>query len=218
MSTESIVYDPKQVTLEQARQSVEAFEAVVKAVLISGEDYGYTPGIEEPFLKQAGAQKLCSWFNISVDPSCQSPHEDWDKGIFGYRYKVRLWHAGNVIAACEAFCSNREEEFAFDWIEAPPPQSKDEEVAIQATNQARWRKVFGEWVWMQRIALDPYERVNQVMKRSQKRALVGAVLIYFAASGYFSRTQVEAGNYYDYNEEFVYGEKLSDGHQDGAPF
>lgn len=176
----------EQITLAQARSRYDALAAIVAATLKPGDDYGILPGTSEPFLKKSGAEKLRARFGIVADPSLQDKFENWEKGIFFYRYRVTLRLNGEALAACEAGCTNQEDKFRFTWIETEPPD-KATCAEMKRAKTGRWKKFDDLWVWQERREVsNPYDSLNSVIKRAIKRAAVGATLDLFAATAFFA--------------------------------
>lgn len=183
-----VVVQPGQITFEAARSRYEVLKQVVEESLIEGEDYGTLPGVPEPYLKKTGAEKLMAKFSLRPDPELKHHHEDWEKGVFAYRYRVTLYHGKEPVGACEAVCTNQEDKFKFRWIDADAPETKPQEDAMKRAKTGRWRKNGDSWLWQEKEeASNPYDQINSVVKRSQKRAMVGAVQVAFAASGFFAK-------------------------------
>lgn len=188
-NTQLQTVEPQAITFEMARSRYDALKQVVETVLVEGEDYGTVPGITEPFLKKPGAQKLMAHFNLRPDPQLMAHHEDWERGIFFYRYRVTIFdQAGNPVGACEAACTNQEDKFKFRWEDEDPPEDKADEIEMKAAKTHRWKKIDGKWYWQRKVETgNPFDSVNNVIRRSQKRATSGAVENTFAASGFFAK-------------------------------
>ena len=192
--TDLDVYQPAQLGQYQAgiimdEKAARALDDQVRrcteAVLREGTDYGVIPGTNgEKSLWRPGAQKLLQWFGLGF--TCERVEieraDDGRKHGITYRAIVaRRLPDGtlDVKATCEGTADYDESKF---YQPAEEVQRKAE------YNERKWAKQYG------RVA-DPTKWKNRgeyradwnaLMKRAQKRAIVGAVVDATAAGGIFS--------------------------------
>ena len=172
-------------TPDDARALDEQVRRCTEAVLREGTDYGVIPGTNgEKTLWRPGAQKLLQWFGLgfTCDRVEVERGDDGRKHGITYRATVaRRLPDGtlNVLATCEGTADYDESKF---YQTAEEVQRKAE------YNERKWAKQYG------RVA-DPTKWKNRseyradwnaLMKRAQKRAIVGAVVDATAAGGIFA--------------------------------
>lgn len=78
------------ISLEEAKERVEALKQFVIELMVEGVDYGTFEGFQKPTLLKPGAEKLCDVFGFSKHVSIVNRIENWDKGLFAYEVKVTL--------------------------------------------------------------------------------------------------------------------------------
>jgi hypothetical protein len=179
-------YQPGMImTPEDARALDDQVRTCTEAVLREGTDYGIIPGTGgEKTLWRPGAQKLLQWFGLSF--SCERVEIERDdqgrKHGITYRATVarRLPDGSlDIKATCEGTADYDESKFC---------QPAEEVQRKAEASERKWAKKDG------RVA-DPTKWKNRgeyradwnaLMKRAQKRAIVGAVVDATAAGGIFT--------------------------------
>jgi hypothetical protein len=171
-------------TPEQAKALDDQVRACTRAVLREGTDYGVIPGTDgKPNLWRPGAQKLLQWFGLGFTCDRIETDLDDDGRKQGVTYKCTVFRqlpdgSKDVKATCEGYAGYDEDKFY-----QPAEQA-------QAKAEARERK----WAEHDRRPANPnkWKHVseyrapwNSVVKRSQKRAIVGATVDATAAGGLF---------------------------------
>lgn len=175
-------------------------------VLKEGVDYGAIPGAagDKKVLWKSGAEKLCALFNFAVSLEAVSVLEDWDKGLFYYRYRATITQAGVIIADSEGSCNSREKKYRYRKAERLCPECNQPTVIKGKEEYGGgwlcWKKPGGcgakfpagdKRITGQEAGLvenpEPYELVNTIQKMAQKRAMVAAVLIAVGASELFTQ-------------------------------
>jgi len=169
-----------------ARALDEQVRACTKAVLREGTDYGHIPGTsgDEKSLWRPGAQKLLQWFGLSFSCERVEVERDDDGRKHGITYRATVYRrlgdaAPTVVATCEGTADYDESKF-FQSAEQVKARLRDAEHKWaakdrRAPNADRWnsaKEYRADW--------------NALMKRAQKRAIVGAVVDATAAGGIFS--------------------------------
>lgn len=110
-----------------AVQMREIVMAVSGAVLRDGVDFGIIPGTGKPgeekkVLMKPGAERLCSAFKLSPVFAVVSQLEDWERGVFFYRYECSLVHreTGECWGRGIGSCNSQENKYGWRWTSAPP--------------------------------------------------------------------------------------------------
>ena len=172
-------------TPESAKAMDDQVRACTKAVLREGTDYGVIPGTGgDKSLWRPGAQKLLQWFGLGFTCDCIDVERDDDGRKQGVTYRAvvakRLPDGSlDVKATCEGYAGYDEDKF---YKSAEQAQAKAE------ANERSWAKKDGrpanptKWKHIGEYRA-PW---NTVIKRAQKRAIVGATVDATAAGGVFS--------------------------------
>lgn len=173
-------------TPESAKALDEQVRACTKAVLREGTDYGHIPGTsgEEKSLWRPGAQKLLQWFGLSCTCERVEVERDDDGRKHGITYRAivaRRLPDGtlDIKATCEGTADYDESKFyqSAEQVKARLRELEHKWAAKdrRAPNADRWndaKEYRADW--------------NALMKRAQKRAIVGAVVDATAAGGIFT--------------------------------
>ncbi len=172
-------------TPEAAKALDEQVRLCTAAVLREGTDYGVIPGTGgEKSLWRPGAQKLLQWFGLGYSCERVEVERDDEGRKHGITYRATVARrlpdgTLDVKATCEGtadydeskFCQSAEEVQRKAEAKERMWAEKDRRVA----NPAKWKNLGGyraDW--------------NALMKRAQKRAIVGAVVDATAAGGIFA--------------------------------
>src|SRR5260370_4071558 len=173
-------------TPEDAKALDDQVRACTKAVLREGADYGHIPGTngDEKSLWRPGAQKLLQWFGLGYTCDRVEVERDDDGRKHGITYKctvARRLPDGtlDIKATCEGTADYDEAKF-YQTAEQVKARLRDQEHKWaakdrRAPNADRWngaKEYRADW--------------NALMKRAQKRAIVGAVVDPTAAGGIFT--------------------------------
>lgn len=197
-------------SIESAVERYNAVTEFVSRVLRKDVDYGVIPGTEKRTLLKPGAEKLTTFFGLSTRFELLERIEDWTgeqhggEPFFYYLYRCRLLRGDVLIAEGDASCNSREAKYR--WREA--------QRACPACGQAaiiKGREEYGGgWVCFKKKGgcgakypdgdqsietqqvgrvynPDIADQVNTIQKMSQKRSLVGAVLLAVNASEFFTQ-------------------------------
>ena len=156
-----------------------------QAVLREGTDYGIIPGTNgEQTLWRPGAQKLLQWFGLGYTCERVEVERDDDGRKHGITYKctvARRLPDGtlDIKATCEGTADYDESKFY---------QSEEQVRARLSDQEHKWaakdRRVPNADRW--NSAKEYRADWNALMKRAQKRAIVGAVVDATAAGGIFT--------------------------------
>ena len=172
-------------TPEQAKALDEQVRRCTEAVLREGTDYGVIPGTNgEKSLWRPGAQKLLQWFGLSF--SCERVEVERDDqgrkhGITYRAIVARRLPDGtlDIKATCEGTADYDESKF-YQTAEARQRKAEDDERRFAHKDKRPPRPT--KWQGLPEYRAD----WNALMKRAQKRAIVGAVVDATAAGGIFS--------------------------------
>ena len=194
----------------EALERYQAFKDFVEDVLRPGVDFGVIPGTTKPTLLKPGAEKLATFFGLSVHFEPVQVIEDWTgeehggEPLFYYWYRCELTRDGRPVADAEASCNSREKKYR--WRDS---QRKCPSCGQPAIIKGR-PEYGGGWVCFAKkggcgakfrdddTAItsqqtgraaneDIADAVNTIQKMAQKRALVAAALIGTNASEWFTQ-------------------------------
>jgi predicted RNA-binding Zn-ribbon protein involved in translation (DUF1610 family) len=169
-------------------------ESIVAELLTPGTDFGVIPGTEKPVLLKPGAEKITDALGLYPDYECLDKIEDWEAGLFHYRYRCVLRQRGGemVIATGIGSCNSRESRYRWRYTERTCP-SCGKATILKSRKEGQgwfcWRKRGGcgqefpsdaEAIVSQEIGRvesdDTFSVVNTIDKMAQKRSLVAANL------------------------------------------
>lgn len=136
----------------------------VSGQLVKDVDYGVIPGVKKSSLFKPGAEKLLRLFGLGIRVSKISQELDRQNNFALVEYKAEVFHmaTGNVVAECEGSCNSQEKKY------------KERKVYVKG------REPITE-------ATPVCDILNTLQKMSQKRAMVGAVILAVAASDFFTQ-------------------------------
>lgn len=202
--------------IDDAKGHYQVIVDFIKSVMKEGVDYGILPGTSKPTLYKPGAEKLIQLFNLRPEFQQLEAVTDWsgkdhglDEPIFHYRYKCVLHYPrfpkhGEVTRAVGegiGSCNSLEKKYRYRQQKPKCPKCHQETIFTSKENSFYcWAKQGGcgakfhendPDIINQPTGLvknpDIYEIVNTIDKMSQKRSLIGAVLITCGVSEFFSQ-------------------------------
>lgn len=155
-------------------------------------DWGTIPGVDKPFLKQPGAEKVLFWLNLR--PSFSKKEHSLGDGHLEIVAAVKVITKKTneeVFEGPDCSCSTMESNYRFRFEERvdregnPVIPDRQESESLKARRLgkfkkkavwARGRKTGEVWVWLDRIE-NPniHDERNKVRQIGQKRALVKCV-------------------------------------------
>ncbi len=172
-------------TPDDAKALDEQVRACTRAVLREGTDYGTIPGTNgEKSLWRPGAQKLLQWFRLECTCDRIDIERDDDGRKHGITYRATVTRrlpdgSLTTLATCEGTADYDESKF-YQTAEQVQRKAEDRE----RVNAEKYRRVPRPTKWQ---GLPEYRADwNALMKRAQKRAIVGAVVDATAAGGIFT--------------------------------
>ncbi|HVF41583.1 MAG TPA: hypothetical protein VM936_01145 [Pyrinomonadaceae bacterium] len=197
-------------SIESAVERYNAVTEFVSRVLRSDVDYGVIPGTDKRTLLKPGAEKLTTFFGLSTRFQLLERIEDWTgerhggEPFFYYLYRCQLFRGDVLIAEGDASCNSRETKYRWREAQRLCP-------ACGVTAIIKGKEDFGGgWLcWKKKggcgakyadgdqaiesqptgrvFNADIADQVNTIQKMSQKRSLVGAVLLAVNASEFFTQ-------------------------------
>jgi hypothetical protein len=168
---------PSEEDLKKELYAIGIFQALVRANLKEGVDYGVIPGTKKPSLLKPGAEKTTKLLGLADTYEVMQRVENWDKPFFNYEVKCTLIQigTGTVISEGLGSCNSWESKYRYRWVFPDDvPQSIDKAKLVKKTGKRRDGK--GTYVQYRLDNEDIYSQVNTLLKMAEKRALVDAAL------------------------------------------
>lgn len=193
--------------------AVERFNAVAgfaREVLREGIDFGKIPGTDRPTLLKPGAEKLTTFFGLTVRFIVLEKIEDWSgdqhggEPLFYYVYRCQLYRGDLLIAESDASCNSRESKYRWRSAERLCPECGKPTIIKGKAEYGGGFLCFGkkggcgakfsdhepailEQVVGRVFNPDIFDQVNTIQKMSQKRSLIAATLLAVNASEFFTQ-------------------------------
>lgn len=103
--------------LTEMVQRRNALVALNQQVMVKDQDYGVIPGVGKPSLFKPGAEKLISFFNLSVEIECTDKAFDVANRHIMYTYKASIKDkTGRIISQCEGSVNSFEAKWRYIWV------------------------------------------------------------------------------------------------------
>ncbi len=167
---------PEEGQLRAKLAAIGRFQAMVRATLRDGHDYGVIPGTgSKATLLKPGAEKILKLLDLADEYTILDKVEDWENGFFRYIVKCQARHVGTGIVVSEGLgeCNSREARYAYRWAfgsQVPDNVDKSRLVTREITTKHGRTKQY-------RIENeDIYSLVNTILKMSKKRSSVDVAL------------------------------------------
>lgn len=175
-------------TIQDAVDRYNIIVEFTKKLMKPDRDYGKIPGSRQPSLLKPGAEKLCTLFGFTPDFVVLESIEDFDKGLFYFKYRCDLYKDGAKVGSGVGSCNSKETKYRYRFIPAEEKPQQAEADRLKALGLGKWRKINNKWVWHERIEnAEPFDLVNTLDKMAQKRALIAATLVAANASEFFTQ-------------------------------
>lgn len=205
-----------------ARQDITVSELVaqsnviveaMKVAMTEGVHYGHIPGVNKPTLLKPGAEKLLVLFRLS--PEYDSEKIWHDDGHLTVSTKCALHHipTGLKVAEGEGLCTTRESRYAYRTGGRTCPECSNDSIikgkeeygggwlcfkkkggcGVKWDDDTEQAKEFEEANLDRVPNPDLPDTYNTVLKMSDKRALLAAILNGTAASDVFTQDMEERG-------------------------
>lgn len=130
-------------SLDDAGERYGAVIKFVKRQMVEGKDYGTIPGTQKASLLRPGAEKLITFFGLSVKQFVVDKIENWDdeNPFFNYTYRTELWHGDILVATCDGSCNSKENRYRWRWVDSNdvPEDIKKKELKQRVSSKGHFR-------------------------------------------------------------------------------
>ncbi len=204
-------------SIEETIRQNELLREFVARALKDGIDYGVIPGTErtdpktgevtgKKVLHKPGAEHLCQLFRLRPNFVGLSIREDFETGLFLYRYECQLIHiqSGLVVGTGIGSCTTFESKYRWRKGTRKCPECGKEAIIKGKVEYgggwvcfkkkdgcgAKWEDgdpVIESQIVDRVVNPDIIDTANTVDKMAQKRALIAATLITCGCSEYFTQ-------------------------------
>lgn len=190
----------KMMPLAETKEWYNEFVKLSKQILKEKLDYGTIPGVNKPSLFKPGAEKLRFVYGLGVEVACVDKTEDISSKYLDYTYKATVRSkTGQILAECEGNCNSYENKWRYRWVKTSKKPEKELAETLKAQGKGKWTKNGNAWIWLERVENpDLIGMKNVLLKMSQKRAFVGAMLIATGASEFFTQDVEDMEEFSDY--------------------
>ena len=172
--------------------------------MAEGTDYGIIPGTKNNTLLKPGAEKLCQLFRCIPEYVMEEKTENWETGLFHYRFtcRVTMQADGRVVAEGVGSCSTFESRYRYRTSSRVCPACGKEAIIKGKAEYG------GGWLCFKKkdgcgakfvdgdqsiegqatgrvVNPDLHDCVNTVLKIAKKRALVDAAIALARCSDIF---------------------------------
>lgn len=109
-------------SVAQALTRYQAFKDFYTQVLRKNMDYGTVPGTEKPTLYKPGAEKLTTFFGLSVEFEIIERVQDWTgaehngEAFFYYLCRCHLYRGDRIVASADGSCNSWESKYRWRWV------------------------------------------------------------------------------------------------------
>lgn len=185
--------------LEKAK-AIELVNQVIdfcKNQMVTDVDYGKIPGVAKPSLFKPGAEKLRLWFGLmpEFEVNVNKIELADDKFILSVDSICLLKNSVGMTAGwCQANCNSHEDKYKDQvrwYTDTKLPDGLDKRDLESKEFDGNWGKYTKYKVQSE---TDPYNILNTLVKMSQKRAFVGAVLMATGTSQRFTQDVEDFAN------------------------
>lgn len=179
--------------IEEYKERDALLTAFVQELMIDDVDYASPTaesGSSRKTLTKSGMEKLVTYFGLVPELTLSDRMEDWEQGIFYYRYRCDIYRNGELlISGIEGSANTREKKYRYRVIADRFATEGQRQQAIRTENRTN-----GKYTNLYHVLPneEPYDLVNTVQKMAQKRALIAAVTIAVNASRFFDGEQPAA--------------------------
>jgi hypothetical protein len=184
----------QQVVLKEMKHNRNLLVAFTKEVLKKDVDFGEIPGVKKPSLLKPGAEKLQSLFKLSAEFTCTERVVDLANKFLSFSYMCTIRNIdGRILSQCEGNVNSYETKYRYNWVTATKPDDTTQ-ARMKAEGTGKFAKGQNGWEWKERRENpDVIGLQNTLMKMSQKRALVGSILIATGASEFYTQDVEDMG-------------------------
>lgn len=169
---------------------------IQKETMVQGVHYGKIPGCAKDSLYKAGAEVLCSVFNLGMgEPIIDDKSTDDE---IRYRVCVKLFSrvSGKEVGTGIGECSSKEEKYQWrrlvcpeEWDDTAPDRRKEKWEAKKGKDGWKVKDKDGNYVGVKikMVRTNPSDLANTILKMSKKRGFVDAALTATGASDLFEQ-------------------------------
>lgn len=190
--------------LKQDTEQRNLLAAYVKQHMIEGTDFGKIPGTDKPSLLKPGAEKLTDLFRCTPKFTLIKDEEDFERGFFNYKFRVRIVSRDSGEVLAEGFGSANSREGRYRWRNAQP---KCPACGKETLNRSKHKAEFYCWAKKggcgatfpltdKRVTEQAAGKVenddiatlaNTILKMAKKRALVDGAIALARCSDMFTQ-------------------------------
>jgi len=177
METTAVMVLPDEQDLKRELYAIAKFQALIRANLKEGTDYGVIPGTKKPTLLKPGAEKTTKLLGLADTYQVVQRVEEWDKPFFNYEIKCTLIKFGTdtIISEGLGSCNSWESKYRYRWVWPDDvPEGMDKTKLVKKVGNRKDGK--GTFTQYRLDNEDIYSQVNTLLKMAEKRALVDAAL------------------------------------------
>ena len=181
---------------------------VMDQVMSKDLHYGTIPGTKKPVLLKAGAEMLATTFGLTAKFKQTSMEQDWTgeqhggETFFSYVTTCELWRGDWMVTSGSGACNSFEKKYRWRKGERTCPKCKKAAIAYSSKNNNFFcsarnggcgANFAGDDVALTSQAIgdvpnpDICDMQNTILKMSEKRALVQAILLATGASSMFTQ-------------------------------
>jgi hypothetical protein len=215
---------PAELSVEQVIAQVQKVQALLRNVMKEGDHYGVIPGTDKPTLLKPGAEKICFLFRLAPQYAISRQMEQGGHVTVVSTCTLTHIPTQNFVGSGMGSCSTREAKYAYRKAERKCPKCNAEAI-IKGKEQYGggwlcWAKKGGcgtkfaagaseiEAQEVGRVANpDLPDTENTVLKMSNKRSLIAAVLNATAVSDIFTQDLDETTERIDTSDSQVVPEQ-----------
>lgn len=195
-----------QAVLDAERRQRAMLAEFVRGHMVKEVDYGIIPGTPKPSLLKPGAEKLVDLLRCTPRFTLLKAVEDFDRGFFYYRFRVRLIQRESGAVLAEGFGSANSREARYRWRNASrrcPACGKDAIIQGKAEYGGGWVCFKKKNGCGEKFRADDPTIVNQalgrvenediadldntILKMAKKRALVDGAIALARCSDMFTQ-------------------------------
>lgn len=169
----------------EVRRQMGVIQDILESVLNEGVHYGKVPGVQQPFLYKAGAEKLALAFRLRaeyelVDQLLERGDGHTDLGFIDVSYRCRLYHQGTgaLVGEADGNCNSRERKYKTRQVYPDKITESEKKLATLETRTKRNGGTYDVFI----LPVDPFEIRHTIISMAQKRAFTAAVRAALAAT------------------------------------
>lgn len=105
--------------LAEAKERRNALVRFTRDIMVEGVDFGTVPGSNKQTLLKPGAEKLSTFFGLTMTFEDAGSIERWDDAepLFSYKYRCRLFRGDMLVGEGLGSCNSRESKYRWRWVD-----------------------------------------------------------------------------------------------------